>query len=800
MFLLITKTMEKITSVAIEDEMKRSYIDYAMSVIVSRAIPDVRDGLKPVHRRILYAMHELGLTPDKPFKKSASVVGETLGKFHPHGDLAVYDAITRMVQDFSLRYPLIEGQGNFGSIDGDGAAAYRYTEVRLSKLALYLLKDIEKNTVNFIPNFDGRLKEPVILPASFPNLVVNGISGIAVGMATNMPPHNMGEVIDALIAIINDPDADPLSYIKGPDFPTGGLIVGKKGIVDYALTGRGKVMLKAKVSIEKTKKRKTICITEIPYQVNKSLLIERIAGVIKEKKIESVTALRDESDRDGMRIVIELKKTANEQLILNNLYKHTPMRTTFGVNLLALKSGVPATFPLKDILVLFLEYRYEVVERRTKFELERAEKRAHILEGLKIAVDNIDEVVDIIKKAKTTKEAKNNLMERFGLTDIQAQAILDMKLSRLVGLEREKLESDYMELIKEIERLRLILSSKRGIYAVIERELLEIKEKFADERRTKIVEQEETEFEEEDLIPNTDVVVILTQRGYIKRCPLDTYRTQARGGRGTSGIKLTPDDVVSQVISTTNHERLILFTERGKAFNLKVYEIPEKSRISRGRSINNLLGLSEDDRVISAVSPTDNIHAVLIVTKFGIIKKIDIEKLRHIRRNGVIVIKLKKNDVTIGVEGVSKDKEVILATRGGKASRINETDVRMMGRTARGVIGMRLEKDDYIVALVSPDKRKHLFTVTEDGHGKRTRVDKIRKTRRGSKGVRLIKGTVAGVVPVDNDSEVICVTQNGQVIKIKLKSVRIMGRAAKGVKIISLREEDRVVAVDRIDK
>jgi len=723
-----------------------------------------------------------------------------LGKFHPHGDLAVYDAITRMVQDFSLRYPLIDGQGNFGSIDGDAAAAYRYTEIRLSKLALYLLKDIEKNTVDFVPNFDGRLKEPVTLPASFPNLLVNGVSGIAVGMATNIPPHNMGEVIDALITLIEDPDTDPFSCIKGPDFPTGGIIVGKNGIVDYALTGKGKVVVKARATVEKTNKGKAICITEIPYQVNKSILIERIAGIIKEKKIEAVTALRDESDRKGMRIVIELKKTANEDLILNNLYKHTQMRTTFGVNLLALKSGVPVTLPLKEMLTSFLEYRYDVVERRTKFELEGAEKKAHILEGLKIAVDNIDEVVNIIKKSKTTKDAKDNLMIRFSLTDVQAQAILDMKLSRLVGLEREKLQNEYTGVIKEIERLRLILLSKRGIYEVITRELLDVKEKFADKRRTEIIEDEEEEFVQEDLIPNTDVVIMLTKRGYIKRCPLDTYRTQARGGYGTSGIKLTSEDVVSQVVATTNHVKLILFTEKGKAFNLKAYEIPEMSRTSRGRSINNLLGLSDDDRVISVMSPSSDIQAVFITTKFGITKKIDIEKLRNIRRNGVTVVKLKEDDVMIGVEGVSKNKEVLLVTKNGRASRINENEVRMMGRSAQGVIGMRLKKNDYIVTLVSPGKMSCLFTVTEDGHGKRVKVQKIRKTRRGSKGVVLVKGTVAGVVPVDDDSEVICVTQNGQVIKIKLKKVRIMGRAAKGVRVIFLKENDKVVAVDSVNK
>lgn len=792
--------MEKIIPVPIEDEMKRSYIDYAMSVIVSRAIPDVKDGLKPVHRRILYAMYELGLTPDKPFKKSATVVGETLGKFHPHGDLAVYDAITRMVQDFSLRYPLIDGQGNFGSIDGDSAAAYRYTEIKLSKLALYLLNDIEKNTVDFIPNFDGRLKEPIILPASFPNLVANGTSGIAVGMATNIPPHNMGEVIDALIAIIDDPDSDPLAHIKGPDFPTGGVIVGKKGIIDYTLMGKGKIVVKAKATVKKTKKGKAIHITEIPYQVNKSILIERIADVIKGKKIETVVALRDESDREGMRIVIELKKTANEELILNNLYKHTPMRTTFGANLLTLKAGVPVTLPLKEILVSFLEYRHEVVERRTRFELDKAEKRAHILEGLKIAVDNIDEIVDIIKKAKTTKDAKDNLMRRFSLTDVQAQAILDMKLSRLVGLERERLDNEYIEVIKEIERLRLILSSKRGIYEVIGRELLEIKEKFADRRRTEIVEEEEVEFAQEDLIPDIDVVVILTKKGYIKRCPLDIYRTQARGGCGKTGIKLTPDDIVSEVIATSNHSKLVLFTEKGKAFSLKVYEIPEMSRTSRGRSINNLLGLPEDDNVINAISLNSNSQAILIVTRKGIIKKLDIEKFRNIRRNGVRAIKLKKNDVTIAVERVSKGNEVILVTRNGKASRINETEVRIMGRSAQGVIGVRLAKNDYIVTVVSPNKRKNLFIITEDGYGKRVKVNKIRKTKRGSKGVILTKGKVAGVIPVDDDSEVICITQNGQVIKIKLKRVRIMGRIAKGVRVIFLKERDKVVAVARIDK
>ncbi|MCK4328453.1 DNA gyrase subunit A [candidate division WOR-3 bacterium] len=789
--------MEKITPVAIEDEMKRSYIDYAMSVIVSRALPDIRDGLKPVHRRILFAMSGLGLTPDKHFKKSATVVGETLGKYHPHGDLALYDAVTRMVQDFSLRYPLIDGQGNFGSIDGDAAAAYRYTEVRLSKLALYLLQNIEKNTVDFVPNFDGRLKEPVTLPSSFPNLVVNGASGIAVGMATNIPPHNMGEVIDSLIAIIDNPDTDPLKHIKGPDFPTGGVIVGKRGILDYVSTGKGRVVVKAKVNIEKSKKIKKICITEIPYQVNKSNLIERIAEVIKNKKMEQVTALRDESDKQGMRIVIELRKNANERLILNNLYKHTPMRSTFGVNLLSLKAGVPVTLSLKELLVSFLEYRYEVVERRTKYELEKAEKRAHILEGLKIAIDNIDEVVEIIKKSKSTKEAKEKLMTRFSLTEVQSQAILDMKLSRLVGLERERLEKEYMEIIKEIEKLRHILSSRRGVYRVIAKELNEIRKKFADNRRSEIIEEEEVELSDTDLIPDTEVMVMLTKRGYIKRSRSDIYRIQARGGTGKAGIKLTPDDVVSQVLVTTNHTRLILFTENGKAFNISAYEIPESSRTSRGRSINNLLGLSEDDRVISTVPLDNKIKAVLIVTKLGIIKKIAIEKLKKIRRNGVIVIKLRKGDVTIGVEGVSKGKEVVLATRNGKSARIDEADVRLMGRTAQGVIGMRLKRGDFIVALVSPGKKRHLFIVTEDGYGKRVKVDKIRKTKRRSKGVILVKGKLADVVPVDDEAEVICVTKNGKVIKIRLKRVRIMGRAAKGVRIISLKNGDRVVAVDR---
>lgn len=790
--------MERIVPVAIEDEMKRSYIDYAMSVIVSRAIPDVRDGLKPVHRRILYAMHELGLTPDKPFKKSATVVGECLGKFHPHGDIAVYDAITRMVQNFSLRYPLIEGQGNFGSIDGDSAAAYRYTEVRLSKLALHLLNNIEKETVSFVPNFDGRLKEPIVLPASFPNLIVNGTSGIAVGMATNIPPHNMGEVIDALIAIIENPDTDPLSYIKGPDFPTGGSIVGTKGILDYALTGRGKIMVKAKTMIEESQKGNRICITEIPYQVNKSGLIKRIAEVIRERKMDQVTALRDESDREGMRIVIQLKKNAHEELILNNLYKHTPMRTTYGVNLLTLKGGVPVTSTLKEILVSFLEHRYEVIEKKTIFELKKAEKRAHILEGLKIAIAHINEVVDIIKTSKTVKNAKASLMEKFALTDTQAQAILDMRLSRLVSLERDKLESEYQELIKEIERLRLILSSKERVYEEIAKGLLDIKKRFADKRRTEIIEAEEEEFTIEDLIPDLDVVVMLTKRGYVKRCSLDTYRTQARGGTGTSGMKLVSEDIVSQIVVTTNHSRLILFTEQGKAFNIKAHQIPEGTRVARGRSINTLLGIPEDDSVVNIISPLSPANSVLIVTRLGIIKRIDIGGLSKIRRNGIRVVGLKEEDTVIGVEPVSKDSEVVLVTKKGKAARLADTSVRMMGRAARGVIGIRLRQDDYVEALVSPGEEKYLFIITEDGYGKRVRVQEIRKTNRGSKGVILIKGVMGGVIPVNASSEVICVTRNGQVIKIRLKKVRIMGRAAKGVRIISLMNDDRVVAVDRV--
>ncbi len=792
--------MERLLNVAIEDEMKRSYIDYAMSVIASRALPDVRDGLKPVHRRILYAMHELGLTPDKPFKKSATVVGECLGKFHPHGDLAVYDAITRMVQDFSLRYPLIEGQGNFGSIDGDGAAAYRYTEIRLSKLALYLLNDIEKDTVNLVPNFDGRLKEPVVLPASFPNLLVNGTSGIAVGMATNIPPHNMGEVIDAIIAMIENPDIDPLSYIKGPDFPTGGIIVGRSGITDYVLTGRGKITVKARVKIEETEKGKAICIIEIPYQVNKSSLIERIAEVIKERKIEDVTTLRDESDREGMRIVIEIKKNANEELILNNLYKHTAMKTTFGVNLLALKSGIPVTSPLRDMLSSFIEHRYEVVEKRTKFELDKAEKKAHILEGLKIAIEHIDEVVNIIKKAKTVQEAKKKLMERFSLTEVQSQAILDMRLSRLVNLEREKLENTYKETIKEIERLRHILSSRETIYEVIKGSLIEVREKFADKRRTEIKEEEE-ELTIEDLIPDIEVVVMLTNRGYVKRCSLDTYRTQARGGSGTSGIKLTPDDFVSHLLVTTNHSKLILFTENGKAFNLKAYEIPEGTRVSRGKSINNFLGIPEDDRVVGITTPIGEAHPVFIATKTGIVKKIEVRKLVNIRRNGIRVVRLREGNNVVGVESVPPKGEVVLVTKKGKASRLNESSVRVMGRAAYGVIGMRLKEDDYVVALVlPPHKEKYLFVVTEDGYGKRVKIGKIRKTNRGSKGVMLVKGTVAGVIPVDDESEVICATQNGKIIKIRLKNVRVMGRVARGVRVISLKENDTVVAVDRVDR
>ncbi|MCK4352533.1 DNA gyrase subunit A [candidate division WOR-3 bacterium] len=793
--------MKEVIPVYIEDEMRCSYLDYAMSVIVSRALPDVRDGLKPVHRRILYAMWERGLTHSKPFKKSATVVGEVLGKYHPHGDMAVYDTLVRMVQPFSLRYPLIEGQGNFGSIDGDAAAAYRYTEARLVKIAELMLKDIEKETVTWMPNFDGRLKEPTVLPSEFPNLLVNGASGIAVGMATNIPPHNLGEVVDALCALIKNPDLDDFSeYIKGPDFPTGGLIVGKKGFEEAYRTGRGKIILKAKVHTEKLKgNRKVIYITEIPYQVNKSLLIEQIADLVKTKKIDDISDIRDESDKKGIRIVLELKREAQVPIILNKLFKYTQLRTTYGINLLALKDGIPKCLTLKEFLESFLNHRYLVAKKRTEYELKQAEKHAHILEGLKLALSHIDEVIKIIRTAKTEKEAKENLVNTFKFTVVQAQAILDMKLSRLVGLEREKLDQDYLDTIKLIEKLKAILATRESIMEVLQNELLELKEKFNDLRRTKIVEQEERDLKIEDLIPNEPTLITFSEKSYIKRSHPDFYHRQLRGGVGVSGIALTPEDIVSRIFKAETHENIFFFTNKGRCYKLKAYEIPETDRSSRGKVLANLLPLKENEKVEVCLPVKELKGFVFLATKKGLIKKLDLSELKNIRKTGIIAISLKPNDSIVSATlSYSKDY-VLLITRFGKVIRFLFSRVRPTHRTSQGVKGITLRSGDRVIYSKSfSDKTLSLFLITLAGYGKRVPLSSFRITNRGGVGIIGSKKEIADCEIVDDESEIIIITQNGQTLRTKAQSVRKMGRTARGVKLVNLRKGDKVAGIQRI--
>ncbi|MDI6839256.1 MAG: DNA gyrase subunit A [bacterium] len=792
---------KEIIQVEIEDEMQRSYLDYAMSVIVGRALPDVRDGLKPVHRRILYAMWELGLTHNRPFKKSAAVVGEVLGKYHPHGDIAVYDAMVRMVQPFSLRCPLIQGQGNFGSVDGDAAAAYRYTEARLSEIAEFMLMDIEKETVPLVPNFDGRLKEPFVLPSKFPNLLVNGSSGIAVGMATNIPPHNLGEVVDALCALIDKPDLDDFSsYIKGPDFPTGGEIIGTREIRKAYLTGRGKLILKAKVHTEETKEGKqVIYVTEIPYQVNKSALIERIANLVRLKKLESISDIRDESDREGIRIVIELKRDAQERVILNRLFKHTPLQITYGIGLLALQDGVPKFLTLKDILKAFLSHRYEIVKKRTEFDLRQAEKRAHILEGFKIALSHIDKVVKIIKTSKNAEKAKERLMNSFKLSDVQSQAILDMKLSRLVGLERDKIEEEYLETIKLRERLKRILATPKGVMRVIRDELIEIKKKFNTPRRTKIIEAEQKELEMRDLIPNEPVLITLTQKGYIKSSKAATYMRQYRGGIGASGITLTPEDEVARIFGTETHSTLVFFTNTGRCYSLKAYEIPECGRGARGKPLVNLLQLREGEGVVGCLPVKEFKGMIVLATKKGMVKKLKVSALEHIRRTGIIIATLRNGDSIISGIHVNPKDYILLITRKGKVIRFKEELLRPLSRVSQGVRGITLrDKNEVIGVKAVPDKKLSLFFITSDGYGKRVLISKFRLTNRRGLGVIGGKGEIVGCEVVDDDSEVIIITQKGQTLRTKVQNVRKMGRAARGVRLISLREGDKVTDLHKL--
>ena len=794
----------------IHDEMKESYIDYAMSVIVGRALPDVRDGMKPVHRRILYGMSQLGVTPDKPYKKSARIVGEVMGKYHPHGDSSIYDAMVRMAQDFSMRYPLVDGHGNFGSIDGDGAAAQRYTEARMSYFSLQMLRDIEKNTVDFAPNFDGEEKEPVVLPSRYPNLLVNGSNGIAVGMATSIPPHNLTEVIDATVKIIDDPETtveDLIKIVQGPDFPTGAQILGKSGIRDAYRTGTGKIKVRAICEIEETKKgRLQIIVSEIPYAVNKARLIEKIADLIKDKRIDGISDIRDESNREGMRIVIELKRDANPQITLNQLYKHTQMQDNFSCIMIALVDGQPKLLNLYDMLSEYIKFQKEVVTRRTQFDLEKAEARAHILEGLRIALDNIDEIIKIIRNSYN--DAKEKLMERFGLSAIQAQAILDMRLARLQGLEREKLDKEYSELMDRIAYYRAILSDEAMLMGVIKAELLEVRDKWGDERRTKL-SPDASDFEDEDLIEEENVAVTLTHLGYIKRVPADTYKAQRRGGKGIMGITTRDNDFVKDLIMTSTHDYLMFFTNTGKAHKLKAFEIPEASRTARGTPAVNFLSLMQRER-ITALIPVKEFAEdkyLIAVTKQGTIKKTSLSEYNTNRTSGIIAIKLKDDDRLIDVKQTTGSNSVIIVTKKGKCICFSEEDVRAMGRIAGGVRAIKLDKDDEVVSMSLVDPEQELLVVTENGYGKRTPVKEYKIQVRGGKGLLTYDkskfkktGALIGAMVVDKDDEVLLINSEGIIIRIRANEISELGRATQGVKIMKVQDETKIVAMAKVIK
>jgi DNA gyrase subunit A len=791
----------------IESEMKRAFIDYSMSVIMSRALPDVRDGLKPVHRRILYAMNDMGLTHEKSYKKSARVVGEVLGKYHPHGDQAVYDTMVRMAQDFSLRYPLVDGQGNFGSVDGDSAAAMRYTEARMSKIAKLMLEDIAKDTVNWNDNFDGSLQEPVMLPAKLPNLLINGASGIAVGMATNMPPHNINEVIDGTIALIENPELtvpDLMSIIQGPDFPTGGIIYGKAGILAAYNEGKGLVRVRAKTHFEE-KDRKSIIITELPYQVNKANLLVNIANLVKNKKIEGISDLRDESDREGMRVVIELKRDAIEDVVLSQLYKHTDMQSTFGILNLAIVDNEPKVLGLKEILEHYINYRIEVITRRTTYDLNKAKEKMHILEGFMIALKNIDEVIKIIRASKTVDEAKKRLMDRFKFTEIQVKAILDMRLQKLTGMEIEGVEKDYNETKKLIEQLEELLGDKQNILNEIKNELLEIKDKFGDERRTEIVEGE-IDIDVEDLIPVQDVVITITDSGYIKRIPCGTYRTQHRGGKGLRGMQTKEEDIVVDSFVTSTHDYIMFFTNHGKAFWLKGYKIPEGSRHAKGKAIINLLPRLEEGEEVWTAIPIhefDDEHYLVFCTKNGIIKKTVLSAYSNVRVNGIRAINLDEGDELIATRLSDGKQTIMMATADGQACRFDEEEVRPMGRVTRGVIGIRLRKGDKVVSMAIVGEEGNLLTITENGYGKRSPIKEYRKTHRGSKGVRTIitnerNGKVLYVKEVTDDDEIMLTSKEGMMVRIPVKDIRVQGRSTMGVTIMRLNKGDKVVSVAKV--
>ncbi len=803
------ETLNPAVPVLIEEEMKRSYLDYAMSVIVGRALPDARDGLKPVHRRILFAMQDLGCTHDKPFKKSARVVGDVIGKYHPHGDTAVYDALVRMAQPWSMRHVLVDGQGNFGSVDGDSPAAMRYTEARMSRLAGELLADIDKNTVDFVPNYDESMQEPKVLPAKYPNLLVNGSQGIAVGMATNIPPHNLGEAINACIELVNNPDVDDdelMQIMPGPDFPTGGFIYGRKGMQQAFTTGRGSVTMRARamVEIHPRTKREALVITELPYQVNKANLIENIAHMVRDKKLEGISDLRDESDRDGMRIVIELKKNEIPEVVLNNLYKHTQLQCNFGCNMLALVDGQPKLCGVRELLLHFLDHRRQVVTRRCLFDLAKAEARAHILEGLLIALDNIDEVIKLIRASQTPGEAKTGLMERFGLSDKQSQAILDMRLHRLTGLERGKIQAEFDEIQRLITRLKAILADEKLLMEVIVEELEAVRDRYADPRRSEIMD-ETAELSVEDLITEEDMVVTISNEGYIKRNATSLYRAQRRGGKGKTAMTTKEEDFVAQLMVASTHDYLLFFSDRGRVFRKKVYEIPQAGRAARGKALVNLLPVEKGEKISAtlAIREFDGDHYIVMATKNGVIKKTALSDFQNIRANGIIAIKIDEDDDLIGVAVSNGEQDIMLSSSGGKAIRFSESDVRPMGRSTRGVTGMRMPNGCKVISMTLVSDRATLLAVSENGFGKRTSVSEYNVQKRGGQGVFTLKtggrnGDMIAALLVLDEDQVMMMTDSGRLVRIKMDGVSVIGRNTQGVKLIDCNENERVIGAVRV--
>jgi DNA gyrase subunit A len=798
---------EKIIPRIIEQEMKASYLDYSMSVIVGRALPDVRDGLKPVHRRVLFAMYDMGMLHNKPFKKSARIVGEVLGKYHPHGDMAVYDAMVRLAQDFSLRYPLIDGQGNFGSIDGDNAAAMRYTEARLNKLAEEILQDIDKETVDFVPNFDGSLKEPSVLPAKVPNLLINGSSGIAVGMATNIPPHNMVEVCDGIIKTIDNPEIDALALmqtVKGPDFPTGGIIMGGSGLREAYKTGHGKVVVRAKTQLEETKTRTRIIVTEIPYMVNKSELLEAIADLVRDKKVQGIADLRDESDREGMRIVIDLKQGANSDVVLNQLFTHSRLQETFGINLLALVDNQPRLLSLKDIIQQFIEYRRSIVRKRIQFDLKQAEDKAHILEGLIIALDHLDPVILLIKRSKSADEAKKSLMGFYHLSEKQAQAVLDMTLRRLTSLEQDKIRGEHADLLKLIKDLRDILASEQKILGIIKAELLELKEKYGNPRRTQLMEGEVSAIEEESLIKPEDDVITITHAGYVKRLPMDTYKQQRRGGKGIIAAETKEEDFIENLFVANTHDYILFFTNLGKVHWIKVYQLPEAGRYAKGTAIVNLLQLGQGEKVTAfiPVKQFEENKFLFMVTANGTVKKTSLAEFSNPRKGGIIALGLDEKDELKSVMLTDGNQQIIIATRQGMAVKFHESDVRPMGRTATGVIGIRLRDDSVVGATIADDKLS-LVTVTENGYGKRSPISDYRLINRGGVGVINIKiteknGQVVGIAQVTDNDELMLISQSGVLIRTPVTGISVIGRNTQGVRVMRLDEKDKVISLAKI--